>query len=82
MSVTTTIRPRPATHSEQMAWAKDSHERQLNELRKQAGKRFWEIYFDEGLGWYGVRDQVGRILKEPRPLSEIRGFFGGLPPQA
>ena len=82
MSVKTYTRPRPATHSEQMDWAAADHERQLSELREQAGRRFWEIYFDEGLRWYGVRDQLGRILKEPRPLAELRGFFAGLAPQA
>ena len=82
MSVETYARPRPATHSEQMDWAAANYERQLNDLREMAAKRFWEIYFDEGLRWYGVRDQLGRILKEPRPLSELRGFFAGLAPQA
>jgi len=65
-----------------MSFAAAEHERQLNELREQAGRRFWEVYYDENLHWYGVRDQLGRILQAPRPLPELRGFFAGQLPQA
>ena len=70
------------TTPEMIAWNTQNEKRQVDELKAQAEKRFWELYFDEGLGWWGVRDQLGRILKEPRPLVELRGFFGGLPFQA
>ena len=82
MSVETHVRPAPASHGEQMSFAAAEHERQLNELREQAGRRFWEVYYDESLHWYGVRDQLGRILQAPRPLPELRGFFANQPPQA
>jgi len=65
-----------------IAWNTANEEKQLTELREQAAKRFWEIYYDETLRWHGVKDQLGRVLKEPRPLSELRGFFAGLPAQA
>ena len=73
---------RPPAHVGQMTFAAAEHERQVNELRAQAAKRFWELYFDQQLQWYGVRDQLGRILQHPRPLAELRGFFAGQPPQA
>ena len=82
MSAETYQRPRPASHSEQMSFAAAEHQRQVDELQSLAEKRFWVLYFDEQLHWYGVRDQVGRILAQPRPLAELRGFFGGLSPQA
>jgi len=82
MSAETHVRPRMASHPEQMASAASDYERQVNELRRLAELRFWDLYFDEQLKWYGVRDQVGRILQQPRPLSELRGFFAGQPPQA
>ena len=64
----------------------EAHARRFDEaveaLRKEAGKRFWELYWDENLHWYGVRDQLGRIMCSPRPETAIRGFFAGLEPQA
>lgn len=82
MSAETYVRPRMATHAEQVAGAAADYQRQVEELRRLAELRFWELYFDEQLKWFGVRDQVGRILQHPRPLSELRGFFSGLAPQA
>lgn len=82
MSAETTLRPRPASHSEQMSFAAAEYQRQVDELQRQAEKRFWVLYFDEQLHWYGVKDQLGRILAQPRPLSEIRGFFASQPAQA
>jgi len=70
------------TAAAHVLWSQQNHERQLEELRVQASRRFWDLYFDESLGWYGVRDQLGRILHPPRPLSELRGFFAGQLPQA
>lgn len=58
------------------------YEQGIEALRTEAGKRFWELYWDEGLRWYGVRDSWGRIMFHPRPEAEIRGFFAGLGPQA
>lgn len=82
MSAETHVRPRPASHGEQVAGAAADYQRQISDLRDLAAKRFWELFFDEQLKWYGVRDQVGRIMQHPRPLSELRGFFSGLKPQA
>lgn len=82
MSAETHLRPRPQSHAEQMAGAAANYERQVDELRALAAKRFWELYFDEQLKWHGIRDQLGRIVQQPRPLAELRGFFAGQPPQA
>lgn len=82
MSTETYQRPRPASHSEQMSFAAANYQRQVDELQSLAERRFWVLYFDEHLRWYGVKDQVGRILAQPRPLPELRGFFAGLPPQS
>lgn len=82
MSAETYPRPRPQSHGEQMTFAAAEHERQINELKELATRRFWELFFDRQLNWYGVRDQVGRIVQQPRPLAELRGFFAGQPPQA
>jgi len=70
------------TTAAHVSWNEQNHQRQLEELREQASRRFWELYFDEALGWYGVRDQLGRILQHPRPFTELRGFFAGQLPQA
>ena len=82
MSAETYQRPRPASHAEQLSFAAAEHQRQVNELQSLAEKRFWVLYFDQQLHWYGVKDQVGRILAQPRPLSEIRGFFSSQPSQS
>lgn len=58
------------------------HAERIQALQHEAGKRFWELYYDENLHWYGVRDQLGRIVFHPRPEAEIRGFFARLSPQA
>ena len=55
---------------------------EIERLGNEAKKRFWELYFDESLRWYGIKDHVGRIVCSPRPESQLRGFFAGLPPQA
>ena len=82
MSVETFDRPKPASHSEQMDWRQVNYERQISELKQLAGKRFWELYFDKNLRWWGVRDSWGRIVFHPRPEAEIRGFFANQPFQA
>ena len=82
MSAETYVRPRPASHPEQMTSAAADYQRQVDELRRLAELRFWKLFFDRQLSWYGIRDSVGRILQHPRPLSELRGFFAGQPPQA
>lgn len=58
------------------------HAERIQALQQEAEKRFWELYWDENLHWYGVRDQWGRIMFHPRPEAEIRGFFASLEPQA
>ena len=55
---------------------------EVERLGNEAKKRFWELYWDETLRWYGIKDQVGRIVCSPRPESQIRGFLAGIPPQA
>jgi len=82
VSAKTYQRPRPASHPEQLSFAAADYQRQVDELQALAEKRFWVLYFDQQLHWFGVKDGVGRILAHPRPLSEIRGFFASQPAQA
>lgn len=76
------VRPRPATQAEQLESAAAHHQKQIDDLRNLAEKRFWTLFFDNQFLWWGVKDAVGVIVHPPRPLSELRGFFAGLPPQA
>ena len=71
-----------ATQAEQPSFHARRHQEAIESLKQQAEKRFWELYFDESLRWYGIKDHVGRIVCSPRPESQLRGFFAGLPPQA
>jgi len=56
--------------------------REVQDLVRHARKRFWELQLDQDTGWYRVLDPVGRELCPAQPLTTLRGFFHGLPPQA
>lgn len=82
MSAETVTRPRPMSHGEQLSFAADNYQRQVNELQTLAEKRFWTLYYDEQLHWYGVKDALGRIIQSPTILPTLRGFFASQPSQA
>lgn len=65
-----------------ISWNEANYQRQIDELKQLASKRFWELYWDESLRWWGVRDSWGKIICQPRPESQLRGFFAGLNAQA
>lgn len=82
MSAETYVRPRPATHGEQMDDAAARHEAAVQALRDEVGKRFWTLRLDPQLNWYYVEDQLGRRLCQPMILPSLRGWIQSLPPQA
>ncbi|NDE18059.1 hypothetical protein EBZ80_24380 [bacterium] len=83
MITETYLRPRPATHEEQMSEAGRRYEEQIRELSALAAKRFWRLVPEnETRSRFTVEDQLGRPLYGPAHLYSLRGFFAGLPVQA
>lgn len=83
MSSETFLRPRPASHPEQMTGAAHRYEEQIRELSALAAKRFWKLKpEDRTRSRFIVEDQLGRPLYGPAHLPSLRGYFAGLPEQA
>jgi len=68
--------------ADSLEWNAWNHNRQLNDLKAEAEKRFWTLKPDETGNLHGVYDQLGRELYPPSHLMSLRGFFAGLPAQA
>jgi hypothetical protein len=70
------------TTPEMLVERNESHLRQVEQLRKELGKRFMVLKFDESSRCFFVEDGRGGRVCEPQPLSRLRGWVSTLPPQA
>ena len=74
--------PIPQAEVDQMEQMERSWYEQVQDLARQAAKRFWTLELDQNSGWYRLLDPLGREVHPVAPLTQLRGFFAKQPFQA